>query len=826
MSVLSIIKKIFRIPILFLLVLFIFVLGNTLNNARIIGYFTFSDGLNDKIERATLLLENAKQGHIQSIPRAGDSYLSSGWSYRFDLHLADARLENLTDALFEPSEDIVFSFDDPASLPMRPSGDQYVVKEGVLVYRHSPDNILTSDSSLSIPRDEIGDIELKVKVARSDELQLCWSALPDAGMDDYRKFEQIKITTIPDSQFHIYRIPGMVMESWLHTRDRTIRKIYMAPMNPETFDDIEIDYIRFAPRDAKFAERPFGADYEKINAEMRKIMYLHSGYELRYDLTIPQGVHTFFKCGIAVLKETPVSVSLIIKGPDSGETLVSDDFSSQTGWRDLKIDLSGFKGKEATVIFRAEADVPNIVFFSSPILYSPPEKKQNFIIVIEDALRADRMSCFGHDRKTTPFKDNWRHEGILFQKTYSQSSFTRSSCTSLLTSLYPSATGVWNNADRLSDNYTTLAEILYQQGYATALFSQNTNMGPFSGLHQGFGTVIDNEILGKRAPGIYGGEVLSDWLADHLEQNIFVFILVLDPHYPFDPPEEVSAPYRDKDYLLGRFGIPHDPLYDPQWLKRVTFESRNFLYEEEIRYNDMYFPELLDTLRDQGIYDDTLLIFTSDHGEHMGEHYLWNHQPPNYRRVLHVPMIMVYPRLFPAGVEVRQPVQLLDIMPTLLDIAGIPLNRLIIQGDSLLPFLLGKIPWSEWDNRLCFADEVRFSTPKDPIANGGIFFKHFHIMSSDRHADLLSHRLNEKGEQWFNLFSRTQVFDIARNPDETANLVNFLADGFFTYRVRNFHNHFRKINLALHEQIAGDSGKTVIYDSTTIEQLKSLGYIQ
>jgi arylsulfatase A-like enzyme len=814
--------------VLLILAILITVIVNSLNNARMIGFFKLNAGLKEKIHHAASLVEIAKQGNGQPHSLASGCIQDyNGFFYRFNDHIHDAQIINLDETIFDPAQpqDIVYVFNNPEALPMRPSGGSYKVKGGVLVYRHSMDNILTNDTALAINKDGVGDIEIRIKVKRSDELQLCWSASPDAEINDSGKIEQIKFTVIPDGRFHNYRIPGLVMASWLYTRDRTIRKIYLAPMDVQGEDDIEIDFIRFAPRDEKFARRPFGADYEKIDTQMRKILYLHSGYELHYRVIAPSG-DLFFQCGITALKDTPVSASVSIESPDGRDILVSGDFSGEKGWRDFNISLSIESDRELSLIFRAEGDEPNVVFFSNPILHSPAVQKRRFIIVMEDSLRADHMSCYGYDRKTTPFKDQWRKEGILFKNAFSQSSFTRSSCTSLLTSLYPSATGVWNNADRLSDNYTTLAEILYHEGFATALFSQNTNLGPFSGLHQGFGTVIDNETIGKRAPGIYAGEELKRWLADHSDRDIFLLLFNLDPHYPFDPPKEVSAPYRDKDYLLGKLGIPHDRLYDPPWLKRPTFESRNFLYDEEIRYNDLYWPALVDTLKNQGIYDNTLLIFTADHGEHMGEHYLWNHQPPDYRRVLHVPMIMVHPKLFPAGLKIRQPMQLIDIMPTLLDIAGISLARPIMQGNSLLPFIRDEILWSELDNRVCLADELRFSLASDSFPNGGIFYRDFHIMTSDRHADLLSHALRQKYEGWYNLFSRTQVFDFKRDPDETGSIVSFLPDFFLTNRIKRFHDSFRKVNIELHEQIAGTESESVVYDDAAIEQFRSLGYIQ
>ncbi len=817
--------KFIRIIALILFLLILIVIVNTLNNFRIIDYRHLNKGLKEKISRSSQVLDTIKQ---TTAPHENFSASKNQFFYRFDDHLSDAQYHEIQKNSFQTpvSQGIKLTFTDPDKLLVKPSGNQYTIQSGILSYKHSLKNVLTNIQPLDIFRDAVGEIELKIKVAHSDEIQICWSALPDVEINDHGKIEQIKIHTIPDAQFHIYRVPDLVMASWLYGRDRMVRKLFLTPINPETEDEIQIEYIYFKPKDEKYVQKPADHTYEKLNAEMRKGIYLHSGYELKYQVKIPDRQQIYFKCGTAALKNSLVDVEVIIARQGNVKTILSNRIEQNKKWQDFKINVSDFAGMDVSVIFRLVSEIPNIVFFSSPILYEPVTQKQNIILVIEDALRADRLSCYGYQRLTTPFKDKWRHEGILFQNVFSQSSFTRSSCASLLTSLYPSATGVWNNADRLSDNYETLAEILYHQGFSTALFSQNPNNGPFSGLHQGFETIIDNETIGKRAPGIYTSDALKTWLLDHADQNTFLFLHILDPHYPFDPPEEVSAPYRHKTYLFGKKGIPHDDVYDPSWLKQVTFESRNFLYDEEIRFNDLYFPQLIQILKEQEIYNDTLCVFTSDHGEHLGEHYLWDHRPPNYRRVLHVPLIMVYPKYFPAGIVVHQPLQLLDTLPTILDVAGILSNPQLFQGDSLLPFITGKNSWTHLNERICISDEIRYSTPRDLFINGGIFFKQYHIMSSDRHLDLMSYQTKERFEFLFNLFFRTQVFDNAKDPDETSSLINFIPDYIFAYNIRKLQKEQRQINIAIHDQIANNLKESIIYDNKTIEQLKSLGYIR
>ena len=148
---------------------------------------------------------------------------------------------------------------------------------------------------------------------------------------------------------------------------------------------------------------------------------------------------------------------------------------------------------------RAAGDPANVAFWASPIVSGAPAEPFNVIVLVEDAERADYLSLYGHPARTTPFKEKLAAERgvVVFEHAIAQATKTRPSAGAYMTGLYPTATGLWHFSDVLSDRHLTWAEVMRAQGYATASFLQNGNVGPFAGLHQGFDRVVDESASGR-----------------------------------------------------------------------------------------------------------------------------------------------------------------------------------------------------------------------------------------------------------------------------------------------------------------------------------------
>jgi len=827
-SIRSFLKFTFLILLLFLVIF----ITNSILNAFKINFFTFNKNMNRIINRSEQLNKNAQIfDENVALNELGTNKLN-GFYYRFDENLIDARYSDkihIRDKISKEIKSICFEFNNINDLIIKPVQKDFIIKNGILKYQHNDSDFLQSSKKLNIDRYSIGEIEIKIKVKNTKELILAWSQHSEAKPLDPLQTNYLTVWTIPDNKFHTYRVnfKHIFNKGFLEGLEpgEPIRKIFLFP-HIVPHDEIEIDYLRFISKKEKYAQKSFGVSYETINYEMRKALYMHNSRNLKYIMNIPSG-NSFLKFGMGILENiNPVQFIVMIKNGDEQRTIFSKKIFNFNKWHDAAIDLSQYADKKVEISFSCKGSETNIAFWSNPVLYTPPKKRLNVVIVLEDALRSDRMSGYGYNRKTTPAKDKFAKKGITFLNTFSQETYTRASCVSFMTSLYPSTTGVWNGSERLDDKYLTLAEIMRSQGFSTALFTQNYNAGAYVGLHQGFSTLFENKtVVGHQADGIYKGRTLDGWLKNNCDRNFFLYLHILDPHGPYDPPEEFIADFRKSFRSVGK-RVKKDFMLDPPWIEAPTFESRNFLYDAEIRYNDFYFDSFLKALEKYNLLENTLVIFIADHGEHLGEHSLWDHKAPGYRQVLQVPMIMVYPEILPMNKRIEQPVQLLDMMPTILDIANIRKNDLLIQGDSLIP-LIRKENLDFWNNRVCISEEVRYKRKDDINAYGSIFYKNWHVLNSDMLNDTISYKVKNLSQNLYNtLCLETRVFNLSKDIDEYFDSLNFLSDIIFNMRVQSFMKKYKKYNLATWRTITKNTDQTIKYDPAALEQLRSLGYIK
>jgi arylsulfatase A-like enzyme/Flp pilus assembly protein TadD len=291
----------------------------------------------------------------------------------------------------------------------------------------------------------------------------------------------------------------------------------------------------------------------------------------------------------------------------------------------------------------------------------PSQVRPDVILVTIDTLRADRISPYGYS-KPTPAFEAFAKDSALFERASSQVPLTLPSHASILTGLYPITHGVRENSGFvLSPDQRTLAEILKENCYSAAAFIGAFVLDRRFGLARGFDTYYDNFPTGtledvklliqeRRA-----GEVLEkarEWLATPVRGPRFAWIHLYDPHAPYEPP----APFdRDDD-----------------------------LYDGEVRYVDASLGDFFRYLRERGLYEEALIIVTSDHGEGLGEHGEETHGMFLYESTLHVPLMIKCPRNANAGVRLTEPALLIDIFPTVLNVLNIQ-DHAATQGKVLQP---------------------------------------------------------------------------------------------------------------------------------------------
>jgi arylsulfatase A-like enzyme len=291
----------------------------------------------------------------------------------------------------------------------------------------------------------------------------------------------------------------------------------------------------------------------------------------------------------------------------------------------------------------------------------------NVLLVLVDTLRADHLPCYGYERDTAPSICGLADRSLLFEQVTATSSWTKPSTASLLSGLYAKSHGALSESQPLPDDVTILPELLRARGYATHAFSGNGIVGPDWNFDQGYDGFVqfDDPVEHIRSDTINARAVP---FLRGLEEPFFLFVHYVDPHDPYTPPEAARhfsrghpRPTRPKfdafvaGYRVGSGGI----------------EQQRDFYDDEILFNDRSVGELLSVLEERGLSDRTVVVVTSDHGEEFFEHGAFSHRKQLYEESLRVPLLMRIPSLA-VGRRIRQPVSLVDVLPTLLDVLDVP----------------------------------------------------------------------------------------------------------------------------------------------------------
>ncbi len=334
---------------------------------------------------------------------------------------------------------------------------------------------------------------------------------------------------------------------------------------------------------------------------------------------------------------------------------------------------------------------------------APTPRDWNVLLITVDTLRADHLSCYGYERSTSPTADLLAEGGILFEQAISQRSLTWPSLTSIMTSLYPHEHGVRKNGQRPVRPTQMLAEVMQDHGYRTGASLTSMRKAEHPGFREIFPFSGDNRDFEATQAAI-------DWLRRIGDERFFFWLHYNAPHTPYQPP----SPF-DK-----RFGEPYAGGVNGEieTLDQITLDKVNLpaedlkhliaLYDGEIAFVDDQISQVLGTLREKGLAERTLIVFTADHGEELFQrnHYFY-HGNSIYDSVLHVPWIVKLPdpRIATGGRRVARVVELIDLAPTILDLLGLPIPAsyrgkthaaLVLGGQETSgeePAAFSELPW-------------------------------------------------------------------------------------------------------------------------------------
>lgn len=420
----------------------------------------------------------------------------------------------------------------------------------------------------------------------------------------------------------------------------------------------------------------------------------------------------------------------------------------------------------------------------------------NVIIIGIDALRADHLGAYGYNRPTSPQIDKLAKQGIISMRNYSQSTTTAPSFMSLFTSLYPTDHGILFTFPhhykhpfmKINSSIVTLPQILQENGYNTAAFVSSVALPQEIGFGIGFNQFTVDSTLNQR-------KNLLNWIDDKKNDKFFIFYHDMTVHDPYLPSEKYKKMFAQTKKEFPSF-TDENPTkgLEAEMLRTVDRHNEEDvkylidLYDAGIRDIDEFINSLLIKLDNNGILDNTIIIFTSDHGEEFMDHGALQHLQ-FYNEILHVPLIIYFPSLKHTVIE--QNTRTVDIFPTTLELLKIR-NNTKIRGTSLLPIIIG-------------------SSQERPVIS---------IMGSDKSIVWKEYKyINQLSSQ--NDLSKpitNELYDLKKDPFEKNNVLNTTPE-------------LKKELTELYEKEVQPEGyyketSPIILENEneTIEKLKNLGY--
>ena len=440
--------------------------------------------------------------------------------------------------------------------------------------------------------------------------------------------------------------------------------------------------------------------------------------------------------------------------------------------------------------------------------------KPNVIVIEVDCLRADHVGSYGYSKNTTPNVDRLAENGLLFEKFFTTSTWTRPSVASLICSQYPGQIGISDIKGSLPGDRMTLAMLMRLAGLYTVGFVANGHLSADWGFHRGYDEYHElwrsrefdpdrvYKVDGKTLPSAENmSEVILNWLDNNHDKRFFLYSFFIDPHDPYTPPEEFAERF-SPDYT-GEFDGTRESLAllnkrcnkDPEPFRK-DIAHLTALYDAEIAYFDRELGRIIEKLKNLDLLDKTLLVFTADHGEAFWEHGKFTHGKTIYQEEVHVPLILHGPQI-PKGKRLDSIVSMIDIMPSLLEYVGGKIPPKQCDGRSFWSLVEGK---KEWIRPTAFVDV--WSAPQKSRVRG--------VMSN-------KYKIIEYPKS-----GRFQFYNYEEDPEEKRNLFRDNSDFIDSYKriLRSYEPfYYESVTLA-------DSGAPQPASNEALDNLKGLGYLK
>ena len=682
-------------------------------------------------------------------------------------------------------------------------------------------------TGLGLSCETVGSIRIEMERPRSAFFDVLWGK----GAGRIR----VPIEGSPESGTFAIRTTGL--PEWSGPLD----ELHIRAETPEGGARLVSQVAFLGPEDS--FRQAAGAARVSLGRQTRDALYVHVPAAVRFEgLAVPQTGR--FKAGLGVTlphgrvpdrtaeglasparTPAPVAFSVLVEHAGQTTSVLERKLEPSEAWHDVTVSLEPWQGKRVDVVLRAASPAPDaIAHWASPIVYQPVAAPPGFAIYLIDALSARHVSLYGYSRPTVPNLETLSKRGVWFENMFANAPRTIESVPNLLLSRYTRQHGVTNLLQVPPDGLVSLAQQMKDAGYATASFSTNVNAGPRQKMDRGFELFSDHVAFwwSDDADRTVPIDAVMAWLRANQDRPVFVYIHTAEPHDPYTPPSSHAGRFSSPGRPGSRRAAGHRDRFaafrDPWQIARVVA-----LYDEEVAYADSRLAALMQAVA--GLHRDASFCWfvTADHGEEFREHGYWLHGRSLYDPAIRVPLVV-----FGAAVGSRgpdpTPVQTADIMPTILDLAGV-VPPYPLSGTSLRPLLQGGTSWIG-----------RVLSPLGGRASTGLEDRAI-VSSSYWHGDAVEYSLTQEGG-WKLMLRRSReqatdggatlqfaLYDLANDPGEQRDLIDVRRQvaSRLIHALLRWHRR-----IAPPPEIGPEGGRpeAVEMDGEQLQQLRALGYVQ
>lgn len=510
---------------------------------------------------------------------------------------------------------------------------------------------------------------------------------------------------------------------------------------------LDVLSIELVPRGADFLE-DYGVRSVTRESGTRHTLFAHAPAVITWRLTVPEGGR--LDLGLACLPGESVAYRATLGRGGVRRVLLAETVDDARAWKQLSLDLSAWEGTEVELALEAQSEREGATaLFGAPILSGrsglgngreagggATARRPNVIFYVIDGGGADLMSLYRYNRRTTPYLEELAAEGVVFERACSNSTWTQSSTASFMTSLQHSVLGGLRrgiHSTPVPSAAVTMAEHMRRGGYQTAVFTSNPNAARVIGLERGVDVMRDEEAEDDSTSSVELHERFWSFREDYPGTPYWVHFQTTDVHEPNHPKppfaglfvtREQRAQLEEWDRRVfeeagAAFGTTSIVDFYDRALKQTGidrqafFNTRRGLYDETMAHQDEALRRFVERLKAQGEWQDTLLVIAADHGHPAGTFSrfgrgLFDPQPEAWEGALfdaystRIPLVFVWPARISGGRRFQEHVSMIDVLPTILDLVGLPSPE-VAQGRSLAPLLLGE----RLEPRAVILDEFR-----------------------------------------------------------------------------------------------------------------------